>query len=142
VFAQALRVLLAVAFYLGGALVHAHAILNDLTVYSWFGEQSFVPLYRDFWQGIVEPGLPWIVLPVIAFEFIVGLMMLDKGRTARLGQAAGALWNLLLAPLLGPWGWTNLIMTSLHGWLYTQTFDRSALKLLRPRAGGRPASQR
>jgi hypothetical protein len=42
-FAQALRILLAVAFYLGGALVHTHAILTDLTVYSWFGEQSFVP---------------------------------------------------------------------------------------------------
>jgi hypothetical protein len=81
-------------------------------------------------------------LPIIVFELIVGLMMLSKGRTVRLGQAAGALWNLLLAPLLGPWGWTNLIMVALHGWLYTQTFDRSALELLRPGAGGRPASQR
>jgi hypothetical protein len=130
-FAQALRILLAVTFYLGGALVHTHAILNDLTVYSWFGERSFVPFYRDFWQGVALPGLPWIVLPVIVFLVVAGLMMLGKGRTARLGQAARALWNLLLAPLLGPWGWTNLVMVALHGWLTTKDFDRSALELLR-----------
>jgi hypothetical protein len=140
-FARALRILLAVAFYLGGAAVHTHAILNDLAVYNWFGEQSFVPFYRSFWHGVVEPNLPWIVLPVVAFELVVGLMMLGKGRKAQLGQAAGGFWNLLLAPLLGTWGWTNLIMVALHGWLYTQNFDRSAFELLRPKARGQTSAR-
>jgi hypothetical protein len=119
VIARGLKTLLAVVFYIGGSMFHTWALSGNLGLYHTFDDQAPIPFLHQAWEALAQPALPWIVIPVIVFEFIVGLMMLGKGRTAKQGQLLGALWNLFLAGF-DPWYWANLIMVALHGWLYTQ----------------------
>lgn len=124
--ARIVRVGLAVVAYLGGGVFHLVLLIRgDLEPYRLFGEFALIPAYGAAWESLVLPALPWIVLPVVAFEWAAGIMMLAAGRHARIGQVAGACWNLVLAPF-GWWGWTNLLLAAVHIWLARYRFDTPA----------------
>ena len=122
---QGLRLLLAL-FYLAGGAFHLAMIRSDrLELYQAFADHAVLAFYSTAWEALVVPALPWIILPVILFLWTAAILMLCKGGWARAGQGLGILWNLFLAPF-GPWGWTNLILAALHGWLFTRHFRSGA----------------
>jgi hypothetical protein len=125
---QMLRTVIAVV-YRGGGLFHLWAIGSGrLDLYRAFDDRA-IGVYQSFWSGFVEPALPWIVAPVIIGEWTLGMLMLGRGRAARLGQLGGAAWNLVLAPFDPPW--TGCVaLTAVHLWLATHTFDRAAWEVL------------
>lgn len=128
---QTIRIIVAVGFYLLWSLQHLYiAISGNTTLYENFFAASYFPFYSWAWEHLGAPLFPWVALGVVVFEYALGLMMLSREPWARWGQLGGMIWNLLLAPF--PWGWTNLLLAGLHGWLYAQHFERSALELFRP----------
>jgi len=121
--AQILGTVIAVV-YLGGGLFHLWAITSGrLDVYQAFDDAA-IGVYQASWSGLVEPALPWIVVPVIVWEWTLGVLMLGRGRAARLGQLGGAAWNLLLAPFDPPW-LGCVALAAVHLWLATRTFGRA-----------------
>lgn len=127
-FANILRIVIAVGLYMLWALQHLYlAISGNAQVYESFFDASYLPVYTWAWRTIGEPLFPWIAVLVVAFEYALGFMMLSRGQTARLGQWAGFVWNLLLVPF--PWGYANVILAAAHLWLATRTFKRSIIPL-------------
>jgi hypothetical protein len=124
--AQSVRVVLALGLYLGGGALHLVLVLRgEMELYHAFANAPLLPVYGQLWSWLVEPSLPWIVLPVVAFEWLAGVAMLGRGRVARHGQLAGLAWNLALAPF-GPWGWSNLVLAAVHAWLARSPFPTAA----------------
>lgn len=126
IFASVVRTFIAVVLYLGGGVLHLVLIARgQLGLYRLFDDAALLDVYATAWSRFVEPALPWIVVPVILFEWTIGVLMLSRGRHAKTGHVAGAVWNVLLAPF-GPWGWMNLALAAVHAWLARVDFQRPA----------------
>ena len=120
--ANILRTFLAVVFYVGGGVLHLVLVVSGQhELYFAFDDATLLPFYSTVWEALVEPAVPWIVLPVILFEWAVALLMLAGGKRARAGNLAAVAWNVVLAPF-GWWGWTNAILAVVHGWLASKDF--------------------
>lgn len=125
-FANSVRIVVAVGFYMLWSLQHLYiAVTGHPQLYESFFAASYIPLYFDAWRTVGLPLFPWISLIVVVFEYALAVMMLGRDQVARLGQWAGVLWKLLLAPT--PWGYANLILAGVHLWLATRWFGHSAL---------------
>lgn len=129
------RTVVAVGCYLLWAAQHVYlAVSGNAEGYDRFFTAAYLPVYTCGWETLARPLFPWVVLLVVALEVAAGVTMLARGRTARLGQLAGFVWNLLLAPT--PWSYANLILSAAHLWRATRTFERSVWPF--PRREGEP----
>ncbi|MBE2239573.1 MAG: hypothetical protein IAE81_17420 [Caldilineaceae bacterium] len=106
-------------FYLiGGPLIHIYCITQNPAIYGKIAESAW-PLYQTLWQTWVLPYLVPLVVLLMVVEATMGALMLSRNsRLARLGQAAGLAFNLLLVPFQFAWGIPNLLTAALHGWLW------------------------
>ena len=114
----ALRLLFAATYALG-TLGHVYLTLTDRTLYYAFADLALVETYRDIWTSFVVPNLAVLLPAVILFEAILAVTILWGGRVGRLGNLAGAVFQLALVPS-GPWGVVNLVLAGGHLWLARQ----------------------
>jgi hypothetical protein len=105
-------------FYLvGGPLIHGYLMTQQRELYTAVDDTAW-PLYQTLWNQIVLPNLTPLVILLVAFEMGAGLLMLSRNPDrARLGQAAGLLFNLLLVPFWFFYAIPNLLLVALHFWL-------------------------
>ncbi|AGN00701.1 hypothetical protein L593_03750 [Salinarchaeum sp. Harcht-Bsk1] len=112
--------------YLGGAMVHLLFWATDRSVYADITQYVQFDWYRTVWTDLVLPNLG-VLLPLLAaFELAVGVAICLAGRRARLGLAAGAAFNLVVAPL-GFWWPSNVALAALHGLLLRREFPDSVI---------------
>ncbi len=91
---------LGILYLVAGALVNL-VYLTTGTDYADFADASFIPVVRDTWQSVVGPNQElWIGL-LIAFEAIVGLLVVSGGRRTQLGLVLVIGFHLALMTL----GW-------------------------------------
>jgi hypothetical protein len=89
--------------WIAGAVFNATWTMRHLDLYQGLASDATVPIYRWLFGDVVgaRPAF-WTVLLVIG-ELALGLLTLGSGWRARLGLAGGAIWSLLLFPLLWPY---------------------------------------
>jgi hypothetical protein len=125
--ANGLRLVLGLT-YVGGAIVHLRFWATDRSVYGDITQFVQFDWYRVAWSDLVLPTIA-ILLPMLAaFEIAVGVAICWSGRRARVGLAAGAGFNLAVAPL-GFWWPTNVALATLHGLLLRREFPVPVLQI-------------
>ncbi|MGL5849379.1 MAG: hypothetical protein ACRCZD_01245 [Phycicoccus sp.] len=94
-------------FYLSMGGVHLGIVAADPQLYRDFAARSPFAVVRDGWADIVMANPASWGLLLFAGETVIGLLLLSRGRPARLGWALVVAFHLLLC-LFGAWAlvWT------------------------------------
>ncbi|MCC6454823.1 MAG: hypothetical protein IT328_07775 [Caldilineaceae bacterium] len=104
-------------YVIGGPLIHGYLMTQQRELYAAVDDTAW-SFYQTLWTQIVLPNLVPLVILLVAFEMVAGLLMLSSNPDrARLGQAAGLLFNLLLVPFWFFYAIPNLLLVALHFWL-------------------------
>jgi hypothetical protein len=131
------EVAVAVLYIVTGAAVNAYYLVTGAD-YGNFADAAHFSFVRDTWQSVVVPNhTVWIGL-LVAFEVIVGLLVLSGGRRAQLGLL-GAIAMHLALPVFG-WIFTiwSLVMLPAFALLLRAEAHATA----RPRTPVRPRNAR
>jgi hypothetical protein len=89
------RVSLGLLFIVGGALVHVVNLLTDVS-YRGFADPAHFWWVSETWRSVVAPHQVLFISLLIAFEFLVGALVLRGGRWTRLGLVAAIGFHLAL----------------------------------------------
>ena len=120
-------------FFLAMALgVNGSFTFGNPQAYLDYAEGALIPLYRDLAVSIVAISPVAFGLVLMTFEIAVGLLLLDKHRSVRLGLIGTTVFLVGIAPL--SWlqiPWLGLIVAQVH--LFRREFDRSFLEIIRMR---------
>ena len=76
---------LGLLFVLAGALVNLVYVLGD-TDYAGFADGSFIPFVRDTWESVVVPNQAFWIGLLVAFEAVVGVLVVLGGRRTQLAM--------------------------------------------------------
>ena len=91
--------LLIVPVYLLGWLSHVYLGLNSPEVYRAFGQTALIPAFSSFWYDVVMPRMAAFALALAAFELVVGVLLIGKGKWVKIGLALSITFNLFLVQL-------------------------------------------
>jgi hypothetical protein len=123
--------------WIAGALFNALWTPRYSEVFQSLAAEASLPVYRWLFGEVVGAHpVVWAVLLVIG-EFLLGVITLGKGRWGQLGLALGALWSILLFPLVWPYTLMMGPYAVLLAWLASRNHATSLLDLRRM-AGGAP----
>jgi len=86
-------------WYLGGAIFHVYLGTTNPRGYAPFGQTILIPQLRELWYGFMLPQMRIFAYLLAAFEMVVGLLILSKGKWVKLGLTASLLFNLFLIQL-------------------------------------------
>jgi uncharacterized membrane protein YphA (DoxX/SURF4 family) len=142
-------------WYLLGSLSHVFYGIANNHIYEIFGRTSIFAISRELWASVVMPHITFFTLLLAAFEITTGILILSKGRYAKLGLIASVLFNLFLVQLgLGfpeaPWSGRDFLLNRLSCSLFAilqlplfwVSFDLSFPGFLRTRLRSRSAQSR
>ena len=76
---------LGLLYVLAGALVNLVYLLTG-TDYADFADASMIPFVRDTWASVVAPHQAFWIGLLIAFEAVVGLLVVSGGRRAQVAM--------------------------------------------------------
>jgi hypothetical protein len=94
---------------LGIALHGAVVVTGDPTAYNYFGEGTYLPVYRYFFMEIVPQNVVFWATLALLFELTLGLLILSRGIAVKIGLLLSAIFQLLLAPT-GVTGIVNVLL--------------------------------
>ena len=89
------RCAVAVLFLGAGALVNA-IFLATGDDYAKFADRAYIRLVGDTWRDFVVPNHHLFISLLIAFETVVGVLMIAGGRRAQLGLVAAIAFHVAL----------------------------------------------
>jgi hypothetical protein len=69
---------------------------------------------------------------VVAYELTVGLLLLSKQRTVKLGLLMGSIFLVGTTPFM-LWSLPNLGLAAVLAWLYSKDFDTTLLEMVQAR---------
>jgi len=119
-------------FYLVSSVFNLFHTINN-TQYLWTVclENVRFSFQKDFLEQFVIPNEKLIVLLIVAFEVIVGVFILSKGISVKIGLILGILWVLFVAPFL-PLGdiLGHLILGILQALLLMGNYDTTFLEII------------
>jgi hypothetical protein len=99
------RVVLAVMFVGGGLFNLLYTLPNTPGSLVDLVATAPIPPYREVVGAAVAwHAAPALVLAVVAFELAAGLLILWRGRLARLALLAAGVWGLGMLPVIPPYG--------------------------------------
>jgi hypothetical protein len=138
-------------WYLLGWVSHVYLALWSPETYRPFGDTALLPQFRRLWRRVIMPHIRIFALLLAAFELITGLLMVTKGRLARLGLALSVTFNLFLVQLGLAWeapgARRDFVANRLPSLLFVigqlpllrTRFDRSLVQVVRDRIGAAAA---
>jgi len=127
-------------FFLGSAVFNALVSLpNSEKVLEAF-ERLSIP-GADALLRALMPYAAGLIAAVVAFEAVVGVLILSKSRQARLGLGASIAWVVGLVPFLSWYGTVNIVLALSLVPVIRQDFDKSLYDMTLGRLGGRHAGR-
>lgn len=118
-------------FFLAMALgVNGSFTFGNPRAYLDYAEGALIPLYRDLAVSVVAVSPVAFGLVLMAFEIAVGLLLLHKRRSVKLGLIGTIVFVVGISPL--SWmqiPWLGLVVAQVH--LLRRDFDRSLLDIIR-----------
>ncbi len=92
---------------------------------AWFG------FLAEFMNEIWAPNAELFMVLVIAFEVIVGLLLLSWGRFVDVGVGASLIWVLAVLPFLAwPYLLTNVALLAMQGVIAVRRYDATIWELV------------
>ena len=91
--------LLIAPLYLLGWLSHVYLGLNNPEIYRPFGQTALIPAFTSFWNSVVMPQITALALLLAAFEIVVGILLISKGKWVKIGLVLSIAFNLFLVQL-------------------------------------------
>ncbi len=70
--------------YIFGAATNLTFALTNPQIYADFASFAIIPFYRTFWAEIVMPNVTMWILLVAAFEMLMAILILSKGKLVKL----------------------------------------------------------
>jgi len=118
--------------YIFGAATNLRFALTNSQIYADFASFAIIPFYRTFWTEIVMPNvITWILL-VAAFEMLMAILILSKGKLVKIGLGGVVLFNLFLIPFWWfGWALINLVIALVQAFLLRGNYESSVIGLLR-----------
>ena len=99
-----------------------------------FFSGALIPLYRDIALAVVELNPVVFGLLVIIYEIVMGLLLLHKGKSVRIGLIGTMLFLVGISPLSYlQIPWLGLIIGEVY--LLTQDFNTSFMEIVRSKLG-------
>jgi len=93
---------------------------------AWFG------VLGDFMRDVFMPNGQVFMVLVIAFEIVVGLLILGRGRYVDIGVGASVAWVLAVLPFLAwPYLLTNIFLAGAQGVISLRRYDAALVDTLR-----------
>lgn len=83
-------------WYLLGWISHVYLALFSPQTYAVFGRTAWIQGYDAFWQGFIMPRITFFALLLAAFEILVGLLLINRGKWVKYGLALSIAFNLFL----------------------------------------------
>ena len=121
------------ALYFGSALFNASYTLWHREVFSFWSQEALVPLYRDLLSHVIVPLAPLFVLQTVAYEVLLGTLLLKGGLWARAGLVGGVVFNIALAPLWSGQLLPNLGLAAVQAVLLLGRHDVDLIAVMRAR---------
>lgn len=113
-------------YFIGGALFNAVFTYPAATaVYEAFADLSW-PVFEALVRQVVLPLAQPVTLLVIVFEFVVGILVLSRGRWTRPGIQAAVLWHVVLVPFLSFYAIANVVLAAAIALLLRRDFGARA----------------
>lgn len=139
-------------WYLLGWISHVYLGLANPQIYAVFGKTALIPGYADLWQNFVMPRITFFCFLLAAFEIVVGLLLINKGKWVKYGLILSLAFNLFLVQMgLGAAdakGWesflmnraANLVFIAIQIPLLWGTDEKTLSEVIRNRFTARKAS--
>ena len=96
---QISRMILGLFFLAMALIVNLPMALSTPEIFVEAGKHALLPFYQWFFTVIIAWNPPLFVFPLILFEITVGVLILSKQRSTRIGLILGALFCLFLTPI-------------------------------------------
>jgi hypothetical protein len=118
-------------FYLLMAIgVNGSFTFTSPQAYMEYASGALIPLYRDIALTVVELNVVLFGSLLIAFEIIMGLLLLHKGKFVKIGLVGTMVFLVGIAPLsYVQFPWLGLIIG--EAYLLTKDFETSFLETIR-----------
>jgi hypothetical protein len=138
-------------WYLLGWISHVYLALWSPETYRPFGETALLPQFRRLWQRVIMPHVRLFALLLAVFELATGILMVAKGRLAKLGLELSVTFNLFLVQLGLAWeapdAQRDFVANRLPSLLFIvgqlpllrMHFDRSLVQVVRDRISAQAA---
>lgn len=135
---NAARIFLGLFFLVMALGVNGSFTFSNPQGYVEYADGALISVYRELALTIVELNPVLFGLALMAFEIAMGLLLLHKGRSVRLGLLGTMAFLIGIAPLSYlQFPWLGLVVG--EGYLITQDFQDTFLDILRSRFRPRPA---
>jgi hypothetical protein len=130
------RVFLGLFFLVMAIGVNGSFTFTDPQGYVEYASGALIPLYRDIALTVVEVNPVLFGLLLMAFEIAMGLLLLHKQKSVRIGLIGTMVFVIGIAPLsFIQIPWLGLIIG--EAYLLTKEFDTSFLETVRSRLRAR-----
>ncbi|MEC5191014.1 MULTISPECIES: hypothetical protein [unclassified Arthrobacter] len=131
----AARIFLGVFFILMAVAVNLVLSFVAPEVFLSLGtDDPLVPSYVWVFHNVVALSPQGVGALAAAGELTVGMLILGRGRSVKIGLALAIAFLLLITPV-GIWTLPNPVMAAGAAWLMTRDFPQSPLQMLRARRG-------
>lgn len=91
---------------------------------------AILPMYQWFFENVVASAPRVLGLIAAACEITVGLLILHKGTSVKVGLVGGIVFLIAITPL-GIWTLANPLLALAMAYLLTKRFDRSLPEMVR-----------
>jgi hypothetical protein len=124
------RIFLGLFFLAMAIAVNGSFTFGDPQAYVEYASGALIPLYRDIALTIVELNPVLFGLLLMAFEIAIGLLILHKQKSVRIGLIGTMVFLIGIAPLsIVQIPWLGLIIG--EAYLLTKEFDSTFLEIIR-----------
>jgi hypothetical protein len=119
------RIFLGIFFLVMALGVNGSFTFGNPQAYLDYAEGALIPFYRDLAMGVINLFTPVIFgLLLMTFEIVMGLLLLHKGKSVKIGLIGTMLFLVGISPLsLVQIPWLGLVIGELY--LLKKEFDTS-----------------
>ena len=130
------RILLGIFFLIMAIGVNGAFTFFNPQGYIEYASEALIPLYRDIALAVVKLNPVVFGLLVMIYEIAMGLLLLHKGKSVRVGLIGTILFLIGISPLSYlQIPWLGLIIGEVY--LLTKDFDTSFMEIVRSKLGKR-----
>jgi hypothetical protein len=135
------RIFLGLFFLVMAIGVNGTFTFTNPQAYVDYASESLIPLYRDIALTVVELNPVLFGLLLMAFEIAMGLLLLHKQKSVRIGLIGTIVFLIGIAPLsFVQIPWLGLIIG--EAYLLTKEFDTTFLETIRSKLRRRQSKEK
>lgn len=126
------RIFLGIFFIIMGLGINVPFLLIKPNFIAEYGQGAWFPLYRTLTDLIIKPYPYLFGILLICFEITMGVLLLGKKKSVKIGLIGTMLFIIMLSPLYkSQLAWTISIIG--HIFLLKKEFNTSFIELIRKR---------